>query len=221
MSNKLDVVCESGLQFFGKMTASISHELKNVLAVINENAGLLEDLALMADKGMPLEPERLKALAGKIMSQIQRADGIIRNTNTFAHSVDESVRQIDLGELLNLLVALSNRFAAMRGVTLELKFSQSPLSIRTNQFFLENLMWLCLDFAMDAAGEGKTVVLSTEKTGNVALIRLAGLEGLLGASEIMFPGKREEALIMALKGKLTIGRDTGEMILTLPTDIGR
>lgn len=221
MNNKLDVVCESGLQFFGKMTASISHELKNVLAIINENAGLLEDLALMADKGMPLEPERVKALAGKIMSQIQRADGIIRNTNTFAHSVDESVRQIDLGELLSLLVALSSRFASMRGVTLELKPPQSPVSIITNQFFLENLVWLCLDFAMDAAGGGKTVVLSTEKTGNVALITLAVLEGLLGASEIMFPGKREEDLIGALQGELTAVRDTGEIILTLPADIGR
>jgi signal transduction histidine kinase len=220
MNNKLDVVCDSGLRFFGKMTASISHELKNVLAIINENAGLLADLALMADKGMPLKPERLKTLAEKIISQIQRADGIIRNTNTFAHSVDESVRQIDLGELLSLLVALSNRFAAMREVTLESKLPQSPVNIRTNQFFLENLMWLCLDFAMDAAGGGKTVVLSTEKTGNGALIRLTGLEGLLGTSEIIFPGKREEALIRALNGKLTIGRDTGEIILTLPADIG-
>ena len=51
MSAKLEIVTESGLQFFGKMTASISHEIKNVLAIINENAGLLEDLALMADRG--------------------------------------------------------------------------------------------------------------------------------------------------------------------------
>ena len=35
-----------GIQFFGKMAASISHEIKNVLAIINENAGLLEDICL-------------------------------------------------------------------------------------------------------------------------------------------------------------------------------
>ena len=219
MNNKLDGICESGLQFFGKMTASISHELKNVLAIINENAGLLEDLALMADKGTPLKSEKLKSLAGKIMSQIQRADGIIRNTNTFAHSVDESVTRIDLGELLSLLIALSNRFASMRGVTLELKPPQGPVSITTNKFFLENLLWLCLDFAMDAAGQGKTVVVGTEKAGNGAVITVSVIEARVGASDFMFPGKRAESLVRALKGKLTVTPEAGEIILALPADI--
>ena len=49
MGAKLETAAETGLQFFGKMTASISHEIKNVLAIINENAGLLEDLALLSD----------------------------------------------------------------------------------------------------------------------------------------------------------------------------
>ena len=33
-----------GLRFFGKVNASISHEIRNALAVINENAGLIKDL---------------------------------------------------------------------------------------------------------------------------------------------------------------------------------
>ena len=45
------------LLFFGRIGASVSHELKNVLAVMNEQAGLLGDLACMAARGMPLDPE--------------------------------------------------------------------------------------------------------------------------------------------------------------------
>jgi hypothetical protein len=30
MGDKLDTIGETGLQFFGEMTASISHEIKNV-----------------------------------------------------------------------------------------------------------------------------------------------------------------------------------------------
>ena len=37
------MIAREGFQFFGKMSASISHEIKNALAIINENAGLLED----------------------------------------------------------------------------------------------------------------------------------------------------------------------------------
>jgi hypothetical protein len=53
MSAKLEIVAETGLQFFGKMTASISHEIKNVLAIINENAGLLEDRDAATGKYVP------------------------------------------------------------------------------------------------------------------------------------------------------------------------
>ena len=89
MSWNWEVISETGLQFFGKMSASISHEMKNVMAIINENAGLLEDLTVMAEKGMPIDPERLKTQASRIMKQIRRGDDIIKGMNRFAHSVDE------------------------------------------------------------------------------------------------------------------------------------
>ncbi|MBW1796913.1 MAG: sensor histidine kinase, partial [Deltaproteobacteria bacterium] len=152
MNNKWDVIGEQGLQFFGKMSATISHEISNALAIINENAGLLQDFTLMADKGMPLDPERLNSLAGKVIQQIRRAEGIVKNMNRFAHSVDESSKSVNLSDVVEFVAALSGRFASMRGVTVEPKPAAVPVTITTNPFFLENLIWLCLDFAMDAAG---------------------------------------------------------------------
>ncbi|SPD75845.1 conserved hypothetical protein [uncultured Desulfobacterium sp.] len=219
MTIDLNAAFESGLQYFGKMTASISHEIKNVLAIINENAGLMEDLVLMANKGRPLEPERLTTLAGKIISQIQRADGIILNMNTFAHSVDEFQKRIDITETLTLVVSLSNRFASMRGVAVELAPIHNPIRINTNQFLLENIVWLCLDYAMDEAGHGKRVVLNAEKVDNAIAIRFAMPEGVTGDFSRIFPGKREEALVEILAGDLSTHRDRGEIVLTLPTEI--
>jgi len=45
------IVCKETLQYFGNMLPSLSHEAKNILAVINENAGLMNDFILMAQKG--------------------------------------------------------------------------------------------------------------------------------------------------------------------------
>jgi len=123
-----------GLHFFGKMTASISHEIKNVLAIINENAGLLEDFTLMAEGGMAIELERLKALSRAVTKQVERADTIVKNMNRFARSTDTSLQTIDLNDVMQLLVALSNRFAVMRGIALAPKLNQSPLAIRTSPF---------------------------------------------------------------------------------------
>ena len=218
MSGKLYAVSESSLQFFGTMTASISHEINNVLAIINENAGLLEDFTLMADKGAPIDPERLKTLAGKIMTQIRRADTIIKKMNKFAHSVDGPIKRIDLGDLVELVVALSNRFASMRGITLELKHPANPVIIKTNDFFLENLLWLCLDFAMDATGQEKTVILGVEMAGAGAVIKLSGIEDAPGRISGI---TGDDGLLAALKGKLDIDPETGGVLLTLPSDINK
>jgi len=56
MNDSLDVREETALRFFGNISTSISHEIKNVLAIINENAGLLEDYNLHGRKGNPAQP---------------------------------------------------------------------------------------------------------------------------------------------------------------------
>lgn len=221
MTDILDVECESALQFFGTVTASISHEINNVLAVINEKAGLLEDFIFMADKGMPIDPEKLQTLAVKITAQIQRADKIIRNMNTFAHSVDLPIKRINLKDLIELMLSLSTRSASMRGVRLEQHTSENPVFITTNDFFLENLLWLCLDFAMDAAGSDKKVALRSEEIDNQIVIRLSGLGGLKDVPCNGSPGFRDQGLLGALRTKMTIDTDAGEISLFLPKNINQ
>jgi len=221
MSWNWEVISETGLQFFGKMSASISHEMKNVMAIINENAGLLEDLTVMAEKGMPIDPQRLRTQASRIMKQIRRGDDIIKGMNRFAHSVDEPWRQVELNDTLGLMCTLSGRFASMRGVTLELDPPSTQVPIITNLFLLQNLIWLCLDFAMGSTGTGKRVVLRTEKIERGAKIRLSKLQDLAKRETGSFPGEREIALLQALKADLVIQKELGELHLTFSAEAGR
>ena len=215
MSAKLDIFAESGLKFFGKMTASISHEIKNVLAIINENAGLLEDFVLMADRGMAIEPQRLKKMSQTVMKQVRRADTIAKNMHRLAHSVDESVGTVDLNDMLELLVALSNRFASMRGVDVLLKRIEGQINLRTSPFLLMNLLWLCLDYAMDAANEGKTVELVSQKTEAEIQVFFKGLGDAAGASMKPFPSEPEKGLCDLLGAELEIDTDNQEIVVRL------
>ena len=219
MNNKLDVVGEQGLQFFGKMSANISHEINNALAIINENAGLLQDFSLMANKGMPLDPERLNSIAGKLIHQIRRAEGIVKNMNRFAHSLDEPTKSINLADVVDFVAVLSARFASMRGVKVELKPVESPVMITTNPFLLENLIWLCLDYAMDTAGEGNTINIIMERTKNGAHIMFMPVEGPAKAPPHKFPAEREQALLDYLKADFFADAGVGKIVVTLPRDI--
>ncbi|WDN87269.1 hypothetical protein BuS5_00237 [Desulfosarcina sp. BuS5] len=216
MNSDINIIGESGLQFFGKISASISHEINNVLAIINENAGLLDDFTIMADKGMPIDPKRLKNVASKILVQIRRADEIVRNMNTFSHTIDQIKADLDLRETVEFVVTLSHRFASMRGITIEIKPPENIVIISTAAFFLENLIWLCLDFAMNITGSAKTISILIEETGSGGRIRFAGLEGLTSELADTFPSDRETALLGMLKSELTVSAEEKELILYLP-----
>jgi len=219
MSWKGDIIGETGLQFYGKTAASLSHEIKNALAIMNEKAGLLEDFAAMSEGGAPIDPGRLKSLAGKIVEQIRRADGIVGTMNRVAHSVDESVKDVDLREIVEFVATLSRRLASMRGVTLEPRRGDSPVTITTNPFFLQNLISLCLDFAMRAPCGGKSIGLVAEDMENGARVRFTGIEGLAEVPAGTFPGEREKILLEALGAQLTVDTEAAELVLTLPRDI--
>lgn len=204
MVSKTDIYGDNALKFFGNMTTSISHEVKNVLAIINENAGLLGDLCAMAERGRPVDPGRIKAASQKIIKQVQRGDTIINNLNKFAHSVDESDCDVDVNNMLFLVLGLSERIAVMRGVALEINEKTDLVIVTANPFLLEMLVWFFLDFAMDAAGKEKTVCLNAEKKQDKTVITFSNLKGLAGMQPDKFPGEREQTLLTALSAKAAV-----------------
>uniref|UniRef100_I2PYS8 Histidine kinase n=1 Tax=Desulfovibrio sp. U5L TaxID=596152 RepID=I2PYS8_9BACT len=149
------------LFFFGRVSASVSHELKNILAVINEQAGLLDDLSRLAGRGMPLDPERLALAASCLLKQVRRGDAILTHLNRFAHTADAPRREVSLAETAALAVALGERQANMRQVALSARPGPDA-RVSTDPFVLCRLLALCLEWAMAAPDAAKTVTVCVE-----------------------------------------------------------
>jgi C4-dicarboxylate-specific signal transduction histidine kinase len=212
------VLAEEGMRFFGKVSAVISHEVNNVLAIINENNGLLEDFIFMArDDERPLEPDRIAESAAAIARQVKRADLIIKKMNRFAHSIDESVKRVDLGEELVLFAALAQRVAAAKEIGLQ-PMPQS-LVLSTSPFLLLHLLWRCLAFALDSVRPGTELQLTVEPADENKMPAAhlafrwqpAGSQGT-GQSAV-FPGTLEQLLLEAVAG--TIELDEGKGLLRI------
>jgi signal transduction histidine kinase len=221
MTLPAEIVGAEGLKFFGRISASISHEIRNALAVINEHAGLLEDMTLMAEKGMPLDAARLKRTAGAVLKQVQRVDGIVKTMNRFAHSVDEPLKRVDLAETLELVVRLFGRFAAVRQVSLAPESPLASVSVATRPFQLQNLIGLCLDYAMQSAGAGGTVALSIVPLADGgAEIRFGGGLGVSDTTAAPLAGEALQALLGATQTEVSIRAEEGALTLRLPPKIG-
>jgi len=215
MNDKLNPPAESGLRFFAGISAAVTHDLKNVLTIINENAGLLEDLALMADRGVSPNPDRLKLIAAKVKNQISRADGILKNLNRFAHSAYETFASIDLNESIEMLLALSNRYAALGSVAIKARYPADPVKFKTAPFYLIYLLRECFDFAVEASGESKSIEISVQKTADGARIRFGGLEGLTQEAGPVFAAGRSADLLTLLGAEVLLNAADRELVVTL------
>ena len=108
MSNGTEFDRREDLVFFGKINASISHELNNVMAIIAEAAGFLEDLTKIAQKkGDPVQLDMLQTCSREILEEIHRGFDTIQQMNRFAHSVDNDVKQINLTEVITLMIHIA------------------------------------------------------------------------------------------------------------------
>jgi C4-dicarboxylate-specific signal transduction histidine kinase len=213
MSDRI-TAAEDGLRFFGKVTASISHEISNVLATIYENAGLVEDLLAAAERGRPLDPFRLKDLASRVKTQVRRGREIVENMNRFAHSADEPLRAVDLSEMLSLSASLAQRTASMHGAVLEPERAAKALQVRTDPFLLQNLIWSCLIFLVEADNSSKRIRLTAEAGPDGPCIRFTGVDSL--PPETLFPTSAQEILSQAVGARLSMVE--GGILLSIPKD---
>ena len=203
-----------GLRFFGKMNASISHEIRNTLAVINENAGLIKDLLLMSEKGHPLDIERVSLRVNKVLEQVRRSDSIVDNMNRFAHSIDNEFLRIEAGEYLEFVIRLSERFASMKGVVLKTASPEEKVELETFPFLFENILYLCIDRAMENPDEGKTILISFEKKDGRVKFRFSGVVKEVRVGKEIF--SESSGIFDRLGAVIVDESDSGAFILDMP-----
>ena len=161
MDNAKEWFGYDSLAFFGKVNASISHELKNVMAIISETAGLLGDLSEMARGGAPVDPDMLTSSTDSIIEEIQRGFATIRQMNRFAHSVDTPVLSVDLMEILDLVRNLSG-YLSFAGKTNLHAGEGSAFVATTCPFILQAIVYQAVVQTFQNAGPGAELDISVQ-----------------------------------------------------------
>ena len=213
MERELGKICAEGFSFFGITNRLISHELKNILAIISETAGLFEELVELSESGVKLESGRLRALGESIEEEIGRANAVVGLMNRFAHSVDDLVGEVDINRTLDLMIGLARFNPLSKSVKIRREEGETH-GVYTCPFFLQNLIHRALEFALEFPGPKREILMRTD-AGEDQGVRIR-LSGIASESVGAFPAEDTQRLAHTISVHLSSDSLAGELSLTLP-----
>jgi len=151
--------------FMGKITAGVTHEIKNVLAIIKESAGLMEDLIALSKEDSIPEREKFDRSLSRIRDQVTRGVDLSTRLNTFAHTPDEAISSVDLNAAVVQAAFLCRRFARLRGLALEARPGDDLILVKTDPLGLQMLLSVCIDLMMSVVPKDATITLLPTGSG--------------------------------------------------------
>lgn len=161
---------ENTLAFFGKMTANLTHEFKNIMAIIQESAGLMEDIMAITPLAKEKYQDRFNNSMATIKNQLQRGMLLSSRFNRFAHAPDHATAELNLAETIAHFCILTERFARLKHISLESGSQNQQTSLTTNPVFLYMALFYGLESCLATLDENSTVIVSAcEKSGKPAV----------------------------------------------------
>ncbi len=161
------------MAFLGKITASMTHEIKNTLAIIQESSGLLSDFLTLSQEGSFPHKDKFQRVLGNINTQVNRSVDITTRLNEFAHSMDEPHIQVNVADLLERVVLLMRRLAKRKGIDLSALASDRDLSLVSDPFRLQLVLATVIEQLAEVLEAGGGITLQTAGTPREVTILLA------------------------------------------------
>lgn len=181
---RVDRIGQESLAFMGKIMAGQSHEVTNVLNIINELSGLQQDVLLSADHENPARLSKLREICGKIQSQVARGEKIVRNMNLFAHSADTPLAVFDVKGLIGRIVFLAERWARLRRVELTAKLPDETTALANCPLGLQHAIFVCIEAALLSASDKRRITVGYALVDGGAEIGIESADPMLRNPEV-------------------------------------
>ncbi len=164
---------EAQLRFIGKILATLSHELKNHLAIIKEYSGLIQDLVEAEKMPAAGSADQYVNSVHSIHRQIDKTLELLRFFNRFSHRMDTSQSVYGVNETVEELLALIYRLANQKKILLETDFHKALPQVTGNPALLQFSLFCLIEEFMSRLEKSGSLVLRTGLAGDAITITLS------------------------------------------------
>lgn len=141
----------------GRLSAGVAHELNNPLAVINENAGLIQDMIEFKDQYK--NDGKLIKTVDSILYSVDRCKRITTRLLGFARQMDVKIQNINLENLIKDVLGFLEKEAEYRSIEIIVDIPESIPDFQSDQGKLQQIFLNIINNAFAALQEkGKLVI---------------------------------------------------------------
>ncbi|WP_426609340.1 sensor histidine kinase [Bradyrhizobium sp. McL0616] len=157
----------------GALSASVSHELNQPLGAILINTEIA-DLLMTSDV---IDVSRVQKVLSAIRKDDQRAAEIIKRLSVLLKGSQVwSSRELDLNDAVHTAIKILEPEAIKRGVALRVDLDQQPLTVRSDEIHVQQIVLNLVLNGMDSIPPGaieRQIVVRTQKSGPEATVSIS------------------------------------------------
>lgn len=147
----------SKMASIGQLAAGVAHEINNPLAIINEKAGLLQDLFTFL--GEYKTDNRLLSIVESIITAVERAGTITHRLLGFARETDSSIQAINIKETIQEVLGFVEKEAEYKSIHINVHIPQHLPRIITDHGKLQQILINLVNNAIAALEEKGTLTI--------------------------------------------------------------
>lgn len=168
-------VIEAGkLASLGELAAGIAHEINNPVAIMAEEAGWIEDLLAEEDFEDGENLDEFKRALLQIRTQGKRCKEITHKLLSFARKTDPTVKNVQLNDMIEDVVALSEQRAKYANVKLFFELDPELPTVDVSPSEIQQVLLNLVNNAVDALEpQGGKVTLSSRVENNFIVMDVA------------------------------------------------
>ncbi|MDQ1238427.1 MAG: two-component system, NtrC family, sensor kinase, partial [Thermodesulfobacteriota bacterium] len=163
------------LASLGELAAGIAHEINNPVAIMVEEAGWMEDHLKEEETLQQSENlDEFKRALNQIRVQGRRCKEITHKLLSFARKTDPTVKNVNLNELIEDVVALSEQRAKYSGVKIHLHLHDSIPTVNVSPSEIQQVILNLINNSLDAMEKtGGNIDISTRINGSFVVVDVA------------------------------------------------
>ncbi|MCG6893433.1 MAG: two-component sensor histidine kinase [Desulfobacteraceae bacterium] len=141
----------------GRLSAGVAHEINNPLAIINEKAGLIQDLFIIR-KEYASDP-KLMDLIDSILRSVERCAGITRRLLNFARNAEVKTTPLNIEEVIREVLGFMGKEAEYRSIEVRIETENGLPPVESDRGKLQEIFLNLITNAFSALDDGGKLVI--------------------------------------------------------------